>query len=185
MSVRPSLSCIVIARRAALVAGLSVLVSGCSSMVGKDKVLGLITPYKVEVVQGNVVTREQMAQIRPGLTRAQVRDVLGSPLLTDVFHSDRWDYVFTIRRQGAQPQRRQVTILFDGDVLKSVQAPELPGENEFVASIDTFEKPRKAPTLAMTEEQLRRLPSPSAPAADAPAPTQALPARTYPPLETR
>ncbi len=96
-------------------------------MVGKDKVLGLVTPYKVEVVQGNVVTREQMAQVRPGLTRSQVRDILGSPLLTDVFHSDRWDYIFTIRRQGAQPQRRQVTVLFDGDVLKSVAGARTAG----------------------------------------------------------
>ena len=50
----------------------------------------LFTPYKVEVVQGNVVTKEQAALIKPGLSRAEVRDVLGSPLLTDVFHADRW-----------------------------------------------------------------------------------------------
>jgi outer membrane protein assembly factor BamE len=53
-------------------------------------------------VQGNVVTSEQVARVKPGMTRAQVRDILGTPLLTDPFHADRWDYLFTIRRQGCR-----------------------------------------------------------------------------------
>lgn len=160
--------------------------AGCSSIANKDKVLGFVTPYKVEVVQGNVITSEQAALVKPGMTRAQVRDILGSPLLTDVFHADRWDYIFTIRRQGATPQRRQVTVMFDGDALKSISAPELPAEREFVASIDTFKSSGKPPPpLALNEDQIKRLPAPSAPSADAPAATQTLPARTYPPLEPR
>ena len=78
-------------------------------------------------MQGNALTKEQVALVKPGMTRAQVRDVLGSPLLTDIFHTDRWDYVFTIRRQGAEPQRRSVVVRFDGEVLKSVDTSgELP-----------------------------------------------------------
>ena len=92
--------------RSAAVGGALLVIAGCSAVVNKDKVLGFVTPYKVEVVQGNVVTSEQAALIKPGLTRSQVRDILGSPLLMDVFHADRWDYIFTIRRQGAEPQRR-------------------------------------------------------------------------------
>ncbi len=170
--------------RAGAIASALFALGGCSSFADKDKVLGIVTPYKVEVVQGNVVTKEQVALIKPGQTRAQVRDILGSPLLMDVFHSDRWDYIFTIRRQGAAPQRRQVTVYFDGDQLKSIEAPELPGEREFVASIDTVKSPGKAPQLSLTEEQLSRLPAPKA-AAAAPAETPAAPSRSYPPLDAR
>ncbi|WP_418318224.1 outer membrane protein assembly factor BamE [Piscinibacter sakaiensis] len=180
LSQRPPVSA---ARAAAIIAALLVL-GGCSSFASKDKLLGLVTPYKVEVVQGNVITKEQVAMIKPGLTRSQVRDILGSPLLTDVFHTDRWDYIFTIRRQGAAPQRRQVTVHFEGDALKSIEAPELPAEREFVASIDT-KKAAKAPPLVLSEEQLKRLPAPK-PAAAAPGATAqptTEPNRSYPPLE--
>ncbi len=170
--------------RAAAIGSVLLTVAGCASVFNKDKVLGLVTPYKVEVVQGNVVTSEQVAMIKPGLTRAQVRDILGSPLLMDVFHADRWDYVFTIRRQGAQPQQRQVTVYFDGDALKSIDAPQLPAEREFVASIDTFKAPSKTPVLSLSEEQLNRLPAPK-PQAAASAPEAAEPTRSYPPLEVR
>ncbi|HET7793292.1 MAG TPA: outer membrane protein assembly factor BamE, partial [Rhizobacter sp.] len=111
------------------------LLGGCGTLQDSDNFLGIITPYRIEVVQGNVLTKEQVAMIKPGMTRAQVRDVLGSPLLTDPFHADRWDYVFTIRRQGTEPQRISVVAYFEGDALKKLDAPELPSEREFVASI--------------------------------------------------
>ena len=167
---------------------LSFTLGGCSLMpASTDKVLGVVTPYKVEVVQGNVITKEQAALIKPGQSRAQVRDILGSPLLMDVFHADRWDYVFTIRRQGAAPQQRQVIARFEGDLLKSLEAPELPAERDFVASIDTFKTSRNAPPLALTEAQIKALPAPKAAPAAAPAaasPPTELP-RAYPPLEAR
>jgi outer membrane protein assembly factor BamE len=172
-------------RTAVLVLALAAL-AGCSSLPATDRLLGVVTPYKVEVVQGNVITKEQLAAIRAGMSRAQVRDVLGSPLLMDVFHGDRWDYVFTIRRQGAAPQQRQVIVRFDGDVLKSVDAPELPAERDFVASIDTFKTSRNAPPLALTEAQMKALPLPKAPAApEAAKPASTEAARSYPPLEAR
>ena len=168
---------------AAVGAALSLL-GGCSSLQSSDNFLGVITPYRVEVVQGNVLTKEQVALVKPGQTRAQVRDVLGSPLLADVFHANRWDYVFTIKRQGAEPQQRSVVVLFEGDKLVSVTAPELPNERDFVASIDTFKTSRNAPPLALTEEQLKALPvPPKAPEAAASAPEG--PVRSYPPLESR
>src|SRR4051794_7196309 len=92
-------------RAAAALAGL-VLLAGCASLQSSDNFLGVITPYRVEIVQGNVVTKEQLAQVKPGINRSQVRDLLGSPLLTDIFHADRWDYVFTIKRPGTKPQER-------------------------------------------------------------------------------
>jgi len=170
----------------ALAAALSL--GGCQSLQSSDSFLAKITPYRVEVVQGNVVTKEQAALVKPGMTRAQVRDVLGSPLLTDPFHTDRWDYVFTIRRQGAEPQRRAIVALFDGDKLKSFDTGgELPAEREFVASIDTFKTSRNAPPLALSAEQVKALPAPAklaATPADVAASVPA-PARSYPPLEPR
>ena len=180
-SVRPALWLTALASAAALL-------SGCSGLPTTDRVFGLVTPYKVEVVQGNVITKEQAALIKPGQTRTQVRDILGSPLLMDVFHADRWDYVFTIRRQGAEPQKRQVVVLFDGDQLKSMQAPELPSERDFVNSIDTFKTSRNAPALALSDAQIKALPLPAArPGGSAAAAAKAAtePARVYPPLEPR
>ncbi|MDE2093267.1 MAG: outer membrane protein assembly factor BamE [Burkholderiales bacterium] len=155
---------------------------GCQSLQTSDSFLGFITPYKVEIVQGNVVTSEQAALVKPGMNRAQVRDVLGTPLLADPFHANRWDYVFTIRRQGAAPQARRIKVLFDGDVLKSIDTGgALPSEQEFVASIDTFKPSRRAPELELTPEQLKALPVPPKPATVAAEPVG--PTRTYPPLE--
>ncbi|QPF76216.1 outer membrane protein assembly factor BamE [Roseateles sp. DAIF2] len=165
--------------------------AGCSSLpsldslpsVAGDKVLGLVTPYRVEVVQGNVLTKEQVARVKPGMSRAQVRDLLGSPLLTDIFHDNRWDYAFSIRRQGATPQARHVIAWFEGDQLKSLDLPgDLPSENEFIASINTF-KPRNQPKLELSEAERKALPVPAKPEAAAAEPVG--PVRAYPPLEPR
>ena len=168
--------------RTAALALCTLALAGCQSLQSSDSFLGVITPYKVEVVQGNVVTKEQAAVIRPGMSRSQVRDILGSPLLADPFHADRWDYVFTIRRQGAEPQLRRIIVLFAGETLKSMDTGgELPGEREFVASIDTFKTSRNAPALELTDEQLKAIPlPPTLPQSDA---EPLGPVRSYPPLE--
>ncbi|WAC74429.1 outer membrane protein assembly factor BamE [Roseateles sp. SL47] len=179
-----------IARCTAAAASLAAL-GACSQMpkmdvfsVSGDKVLGLVQPYRVEIVQGNVVTKEQMQLVKTGMTRAQVRDAIGSPLLTDVFHDARWDYVFTIRRQGAAPQNRRILLTFDGDQLAKIDAPEdLPSEKEFIAAIDTTKVKSAAPKLEMTEEERKALPPPVKQAAVTPEPIG--PVRDYPPLEAR
>jgi outer membrane protein assembly factor BamE len=147
-----------------------------------DSFLGLITPYRMDIVQGNVVTKEQAELVKPGMSRAQVRDILGSPMLADMFHADRWDYAFTIRRQGTPAQRRSVVAHFSGDKLERLEAPDLPTEREFVASISRVRSTRPAPNLELSAEQRQALPAPprAAPAA-APPPAGAL--REYPPLE--
>ncbi len=158
-------------------------IAGCSSLKTSESLFGLITPYRIEIVQGNVVTQEMAALMKPGLTRAQVRETLGSPLLADIFHADRWDYVFTIRRQGAAYQQRRVTVLFEGDSMKSFEADELPTEREFVDSIDTRKSGGKLPVLALTEQQVQALPIPAQTAASAPGGAPQGAARAYPPLE--
>jgi outer membrane protein assembly factor BamE len=169
-------------RAAAALCGLIAL-TGCASLQSSDNFLGVVTPYRIDIVQGNVVTKEQAALIKPGMSRAQVRDILGSPLLTDAFHGDRWDYVFTIRRQGTEPQLRRIVVRFDGEKLKSMDTSgELPSEREFVASVDaTKTSPRSTP-LELTEAQIKALPVPPQPAASAAEPDK--PERSYPPLET-
>lgn len=154
--------------------------SGCAALQRTDSFVGLITPYRIDIVQGNAVTKEQAAQVKPGMTRLQVRDVMGTPLLADPFHTDRWDYLFTLRRPGAEAQRRSVVVFFDGDVVKEIQAPELPSERDFVASISRFRDPR-APKLELSEAERSALPLP--PQRPAPPPEPVGPVRDYPPLE--
>ncbi|TFZ01773.1 outer membrane protein assembly factor BamE [Ramlibacter humi] len=148
------------------------------------RIASAVTPYKVEVVQGNFISREQVDQLKPGLSRQAVRDLLGTPLVTDLFHADRWDYVFTIKRDGVQAEPRRLTVYFKDDSLDRFEGDTMPSEAEFVASIGA--KPRssgKIPPLEATEEQLQKAapPKPAA-AASAPAPAAA-PATSYPPLE--
>ena len=162
----------------------SLAMAGCSSLQSSDNLLGVITPYRVEVVQGNVVTKEQAELIKTGMSRAQVRDILGSPLLTDIFHADRWDYVFTIRRQGAGYQQRKVVVLFEGDKVSKFEFGELPAERDFVASIDTGKGKKRSEPLELGEEQLKALPLPAKPEMTATASAAPVgPARSYPPLE--
>ncbi len=154
--------------------------AGCESLQRTDSFLGFITPYRIDIVQGNVISQEQAALLKPGLTRLQVRDLLGTPLVTDPFHANRWDYIFTLRRPGAQEQRRSVVVVFEGDVVKSVTAPDLPSERDFVASISRFKDPR-APKLELSEEERRALPPPVR--RELPPPEPVGPVRSYPPLE--
>lgn len=158
----------------------AVLLGGCQSLQRTDSLFGIITPYRIDIVQGNAVTKEQVAQIKPGLSRLQVRDVLGTPLVADPFHADRWDYIFSLRRPGAAVQRRSVVVVFEHDVVKSIEAPELPSERDFVASISRFTDLR-APKLELSEEERAALPLP--PKREAPAPEPVGPVREYPPLE--
>lgn len=175
------------ARLALPAAPLLLALTGCSWLpslpsVQGESFLGLITPYRMEIVQGNVVTKEQAAMVKPGMTRAQVRDILGSPMLTDVFHADRWDYVFTIKRQGTAPQQRDVVAFFKGDQLERLEAADLPTEQEFVALISRA--PRSggpAPVLELSAEQKQALPRPTPQPPEPTVPTGAV--RTYPPLE--
>lgn len=159
------------------------LLAGCGTL--NDATRGMadaLTLYKPEVVQGNFVSSEQVAALRPGMTRLQVRDILGTPLVSSLFHGNRWDYVFTIQRQGVPPQRYHLVVFFAGDMLQRYEGDEMPSESEFVQRISR-ERKVKVPVLEATEEQLARFPAndttaPDARAEDAPAPQHA-----YPPLE--
>ena len=84
-----------------------------------------ITPYRIDIQQGNYISSDMVAQLMPGMSKEQVRLALGTPLLTDIFHADRWDYVYWYERTGAKPEQRKLTVFFedgkltrlDGDVV--------------------------------------------------------------------
>lgn len=177
--------------RAALIFVATGVLAGCATrsepvVVKAPGIMERLTPYRVEVQQGNVVTREQLALIKPGMLREQVRDILGSPMLTDVFHEQRWDYLYSVGRgSGAPVQRLSVTVHFGGERVSRVAAPDLPTENEFVARMAGPARAAKnRPPLELTAEQKARLPAPvrseSAPVSQ-PQGAQ----RAYPPLEPR
>lgn len=85
-------------------------ISGCSS------VPKLVTEYRIDVQQGNVLTQEMVSQLKPGQTREQVRFILGTPLLVNMFHADRWDYVYRLRKgQTNEVETRRFTVFFDAD----------------------------------------------------------------------
>ena len=139
--------------------------------------------YQPEVVQGNFVSKEQVQALRAGMPRQAVREILGTPLVTSVFHAERWDYAFTIRRQGSEPQLRRFTVYFKGDVLDRVDGDPLPTEAEFAAKLDTRRPPSKLPELKATPKELANLPAKSSAAtSNANASAATLPA-SYPPLE--
>lgn len=162
--------------------GLSLVgLTACGSLdQASNRMVSVVTPYKIDIVQGNFVSREQAAALKEGMSRLQVRDILGTPLLVSIFHADRWDYVFTFKRQGVEPQARRVTVFFNGDSLTRVEADPLPSEAEFVASLDSGRKTGIVPVLEMSEESLKATAVTAPPVAK---PLPPLPA-SYPPLES-
>ena len=108
---------------------------------GFGRFLGKFSPYRVDVQQGNFVTREMVDQLREsmqrpqGVTREQVRFVLGTPLLTDIFHSDRWDYVFRLQKRNGEVISSHVTAVFQNNRLTAIDGGNLPTEQEYLAYI--------------------------------------------------
>lgn len=163
---------------------LAASLAGCGSLsnsVSRDT----FKPFVPEVVQGNFVSNEQRQALRPGMARAQVREILGTPLIASLFHADRWDYAFSIQRQGVAAQNFRLTVYFKGDVLEQVDSDVLPSESEFAGRLVKPQSVGKLPPLQASEEDLKKFaPAPAVrtdapPAATAPA---GLP-RSYPPLE--
>ena len=108
--------------RALLTVCLALLLTSC----GVPRIPG-ITPFKPEIQQGNYVSQEMVAQLKPGMTREQVRFILGTPLLTDIFHAERWDYLYWREASSGKRESRRLALFFeagrlariDGDVVSS------------------------------------------------------------------
>jgi outer membrane protein assembly factor BamE len=159
------------------------LATACGTVEStSQRVAGVVQPYRPQVVQGNFVSREQVEYLRPGITRDQVREVLGTPLATSVFHADRWDYAFTLRRQGVAPQAFRLSLFFKDDRLERLEGDTPPTEAEFADAVDKRQV-GKVPVLEATEAQLSRFARPRAAAASAPGAPAAVSVGRYPPLE--
>lgn len=176
------------AMRPALVSSLlaaTLLAGACSAYDSTSrKVAEAITPYRINIVQGNFVSREAAAQLREGMTRDQVRFLLGTPLLQDVFHGDRWDYYFSFRR-GSTPvvQSRKFTVFFEGDKLVKWQGDELPSEYELIAEIDGMKAAQRNQKIGIVTggAAAAAASQPAATPAPASAPEAAPAAETTPP----
>jgi outer membrane protein assembly factor BamE len=84
--------------------------------------------YKIDIQQGNVVTQDMIDQLRPGMTRRQVRFIMGNPLLTDTFHTNRWDYLYSLQPGGGERQQERVSLIFnESDQLVSLSGDFMPG----------------------------------------------------------
>jgi outer membrane protein assembly factor BamE len=71
--------------------------------------------YQMPVQQGNIITEEMVDRLQPGMTKSQVRYLMGTPMLEDIFHADRWDYTYTIRRPHQETQIKRLSLFFNKD----------------------------------------------------------------------
>jgi outer membrane protein assembly factor BamE len=114
-------------------------VAGCSN-------IGFPGVYRINVDQGNIVDQDMVDQLKPEMTRRQVRFVLGTPIIEDTFNNDRWDYVRVLRRGDDVLFRTQLTVIFENDVLADVEGdlvsenwpkPKVDADTDTAAETDT------------------------------------------------
>ncbi len=105
----------------AMALGAAVPLGGCGS-------LGFPGVYRIDVEQGNVVTQKMVDKLKPGMTRSQVRFILGTPLLEDSFNQSRWDYVYALRHGSSTRALKRLSVFFDGDTLSHFEGDFAPFE---------------------------------------------------------
>lgn len=118
MRVSPSfLQPLALGQRPRAIAAVAVVVLGVLALGGCSS--RIFSPFQMEVQQGNFTTEREFSRLREGMTREQVRFVLGTPLVTDLFRNDRWDYVYTRQAQNSdQVELRRITVFFDDDLAR-------------------------------------------------------------------
>ena len=122
---------------------LAVLLSGCSYV----PMLPGLKPYKIDIQQGNYVTQDMVAKLKPGMTRSQVKFALGTPLIADPFHPDRWDYVYVLHKKGKLVAQRRIVAIFQGDKLVRIEGDVVPArEGDAKAEDAAASKDAAAPT---------------------------------------
>lgn len=95
---------------------LSLLLTSCSYVSSP-----LLSPYKMDIRQGNYITAEMREKLKIGMTRHQVRYVLGTPMISDIFHGNRWDYIYRMEQRGEVVEKQQLTLYFEGDNLVRIE----------------------------------------------------------------
>ena len=104
----------------------ALMVAACANSDGERRFRLLPGVFKFPIQQGNIVTQDMIDKLQPGMTRAQVRFVLGTPLVADTFDQSRWDYLYDLTRPSGKKLREHVTIHFDGDRLVGISGDYLP-----------------------------------------------------------
>jgi outer membrane protein assembly factor BamE len=152
------------------------LLSACSNFTtisegSKSKLGAVFKPYRPDMVQGNFISKEQLAKVKLGADREEVKVILGTPLLTSAMHANRWDYIFAYKRGDTQlVEQRRVTLYFEKDLLVKVDADELPTEYELIAEIDGIKgsrRPQRPPVAKelddgkTTTQQVPTVPNPT------------------------
>lgn len=117
----------------------------CSLVLPACSVTKYLDPYLVDVRQGNYVTQEMVAQLKPGMTKDQVRFALGTPLVADIFHGERWDYVYRFKPGRGEVQQRHLSVFFDQGKLARVGGDVEAGGA--TAGAETDEAPQAAPRV--------------------------------------
>lgn len=100
-----------------------------------QKFLWVFSPYRPDIQQGNFVSQEMLSQLKVGQTRDQVKFILGTPLMTDAFHANRWDYPFYLARGNGELTKARVTVYFKDDKVEKFDGGNLPTEKEYIARI--------------------------------------------------
>jgi outer membrane protein assembly factor BamE len=129
-----------------LIAIIPLLLSSCSVKSPIDYFEGKI--YKLDVQQGNIVSPQMIAGLKPRMTRSQVRFVLGTPLIQDAFHKDRWDYIFRLIKNEQLIEERHIVVKFEDDELVSIKGDLINSDTVLVGA--TTEK--KTKIIALSKE---------------------------------
>lgn len=122
------------------------------------KFLWFFSPYRPDIQQGNFVSQEMLAQLKVGMTREQVQFVLGTPLLTDMFHADRWDFPFRLERGNGELTTSRVTVFFKDNKVEKFDGGNLPTEREYIARIagpSKIQKEKDAPPKDAPQPQIQ------------------------------
>lgn len=114
-----------------------------------------IKPFKMDIQQGNVVTSKMMLQLKPGMTKSQVRYIMGTPLIQDGFHPNRWDYFYQMRKDGEVIEQRRVIMEFENDALMRIRGDVIPaGSGQTVAEPETAMPAKAKPNKAESKKGL-------------------------------
>lgn len=113
----------------------AVSTSGVVQTVKREKLFGILPIYHPDVQQGNFISREMVAQLRVGMTPEQVRFVLGTPMLTDVFHASRWDYPFRLQKGNGEITSSHVVVFFEDNRVARFEGGDLPDEKDYLLRI--------------------------------------------------
>lgn len=92
------------------------LLGGCGNLGSMD----FPGVYKISIPQGNIITQDMVDQLRPGMTKRQVIFVMGTPLVRDPYHQDRWDYVYNFQPGGGERGQERLAVIFEDGELVSL-----------------------------------------------------------------